>query len=168
MRGGLVSSSSLYWPAIFSSLVSQVHFAQTANHGLVAGRMTLDDEARIFHRQLAQDVEQALLVALLLGLDGQALHRLREFERLQVDVVLVVRIVQHAVELDFLDLGDGADVARQQFVDFDVVLALKLVEVADLERALAVADEELQVLAHACPDARGRRRPCPCRGRRSP
>jgi len=33
-----------------------------------------------------------------------------EIRGTQVDVVLVVRIVQHAVELDLLDLGHGADV----------------------------------------------------------
>jgi hypothetical protein len=110
--------------------------------------MALNDEGRIFHGQLAEDVEQALLVALLLRFDGEAGHRLGKLERHQMDVVLVVRIVQHAIELDFIDLGDGADVARQQFVDLDGVLALQLVEVGDLERALAVADEELRVLPH--------------------
>ena len=70
----------------------------------------------------------------------------RELQRAQVDVVLVVRIVQHGVELDLLDLGHRADVAGDQRVGLDVFLALELVEVADLERPLAVADEELRVL----------------------
>jgi len=61
-------------------------------------------------------------------------------------MILIVRIVQHAVEIDFIDLGDGADIARQQFIDLDTVLALQLVEVADLERPLAIANKELHVL----------------------
>ncbi len=61
-------------------------------------------------------------------------------------MVLVVRVVQHGIEVDLLDLGDGADVPRHQRVDLDVVLALQLVEMGDLERPLAFADEKLAVL----------------------
>ena len=168
MRGGWVSTSSLYWPAIFSSLVLQVNLAEAANHRFIAGRMALDDEGRIFHRQLAEDVEQPLLVALLLRLDGQAGHRLRKLERHEVDVILVVRIVQNAVELDFIDLGDRADVARQQFVDLDGVLALQLIQVGHLERTLAVADEELHVPLQGALVHAENRRSCPCRDRPPP
>ena len=121
-------------------------FAEAADDRFVTGRMPLDDEGRVFHGQLAEDVEQPLLVALLLGFDGQPGHRSGKFERRQMDMVLVVTVVQYAVEVDFIDLGDGADVARQQRVDFDRVLALQLVEVGDLERPLAVADEKLGIL----------------------
>src|SRR5256885_5191464 len=48
----------------------------------------------------------------------------------------------HAVELDLLDLGHGADVPGHQGVGLDVVLALYRKQVSDLERAPAVADEE--------------------------
>ena len=126
----------------------EVDFAETADDRLVAGRMAFDDKGRIFHGQLAENVKQALLIALLLRLDRQAGHRLGKFERHQVNVVLVVRIVQHAVELDFIDLGDGTDVARQQLIDLHRVLALQLVEMGHLDRPLAVADEELHVLLH--------------------
>ena len=68
-------------------------------------------EARVFHGQLAEDVEDRRCSSPFFRLDGEAGHRQREFQRLQVDVVLVVRIVQHAVELDFLDLGDRTDLA---------------------------------------------------------
>jgi hypothetical protein len=78
--------------------------------------------------------------------DRQALHRLREFERFEVDMIFVVRIVQDAVELDFIDLGDGPEVAGHQRFDLDVLLALQAVDVADLERTLGVADEELRIL----------------------
>ena len=141
-------------------LGAQVHFAEAADHGLVGGGMALDLEAGVFELELVQDVEQALLVALAPGLHRQALHRLRKFERLQVDVVLVVRVVQHAVELDLVDLGDGADVAGQQRGHLDVVLALQPVQVGDLERAFGRPDEELRRPCESCPDAPGTRRPC--------
>jgi hypothetical protein len=47
-------------------------------------------------------------------------------------VVLVVRIVQHGVELDLVDLRHRADVAGHERIDLDVFLALQLVEVAAL------------------------------------
>ena len=45
-------------------------FAEAANHCFIAARMALDDKGRIFHGELAEDVEQALLVALLLRFDS--------------------------------------------------------------------------------------------------
>jgi hypothetical protein len=80
---------------------------------LVCG-VALDLEAGVFQLQLVQNLEQALLVALAPGLHGQALHGLGKLQRFQVDVVFVVRIVQHAVEFDLLDLGHRADVTGHQ------------------------------------------------------
>ena len=65
-----------------------------------------------------------------------------------MDVVLVVRVVQHAVELDVVDLRDRRDVAGHGPVDLDVLAALQHEQMADLERLAAVADEELRVLRH--------------------
>ena len=50
--------------------------------------------------------------------------------------------------MHFLDLRDRGDVAGDRLLDLDVVLALELEQVADLERLLAVVDEQLRVLAH--------------------
>ena len=105
--------------------------------------MALDLEARIFDFQFVQHVEETLFVGLFLGLDGQSLHRLREFERLEVDVILIVRVVQYTVELDFLDFGDSTNVAGDQLVDLDVFLAEQSIEVTDFERALGIANEKL-------------------------
>ena len=44
-------------------------------------------------------------------------------------LVLVVRVVQHAVEVDLLDLGDRADVAGHARRYLDVLPALQLEEV---------------------------------------
>src|SRR5207247_347904 len=118
---------------------------QAPDHRLVGGRVALELEARVLHLELVEHFEEALLVALLLGLDRDAVHGNGKFERTQVDMVLVVRIVQHAVELDLLDLGHRADVPRNERVGLDVVLALYRKQVPDLEGAPAVADEELRV-----------------------
>ena len=69
-------------------------------------------------------------------------------ERREVDLVLVVAVVQHRVEMQVVDLGDRGDVARDRLRDLDVVLALELEQVRDLERLLAVVDEQLRVLLH--------------------
>ena len=54
-------------------------------------------------------------------------------------------VVQHRIELDFVDLGHRADVARHALRYLDVVLALEQEQVSDLERLAAVADVELAV-----------------------
>ena len=63
-----------------------------------------------------------------------------------MNLVFVVGIVQHAVEIDLVDLGDGAYIARNSRVDFLVILALNLEQVPDLERFPRITDEELAVL----------------------
>ena len=66
----------------------------------------------------------------------------------EVDLVFVVAVVQHRIEMQFVDLGDRGDVAGYRLVDLDVVLALELEQVPDLERLLAVVDEQLRVPLH--------------------
>ena len=127
---------------------AQVQLAQAAQHRLVDGRIVLDDERRVLGDHLVQHVGDPLLVAAPLRRDREAVHRHRELERPQVDVVLVVRVVQHAVEVDLVDLRDGRDVARHRAVDLDVLAALQHEQVPDLERLAAVADEELRVARH--------------------
>jgi hypothetical protein len=92
-----------------------------------------------------QGAGQLLLLALAARLDRQPEHGLREIQRRQVDVVLVVAVVQHRVEVQVLDLGDRGDVAGDRAVDLDVVLALELEQVADLEGLAPVVDEQLRV-----------------------
>ena len=58
-------------------------------------------------------------------------------------MILVVRIVQYTVELDFIDFGDGTNVAGDQLVDLDVFLAEQSIEVTDFESALGIANEKL-------------------------
>jgi hypothetical protein len=84
-----------------------------------------------------QHLGQPPLVAAALRRDRHAVHRPRERERLHVDAVLVVRVVQHAVERDLVDLRDRRDVAGHRLVDLDVLAALQAQQVPDLERLLA-------------------------------
>ena len=50
--------------------------------------------------------------------------------------------------MDFLDLGNCGDVAGNRLIDLDVILALELEQVTDLERLLAVVDEQLRVFLY--------------------
>ena len=73
------------------------------------------------------------------------MHRHRELQRLQVDMVVLGGVVQHRVEVQFLDLADRAQVPRQGARHFRELLALQHEQVADLERPPSVADEQLAV-----------------------
>ena len=63
-------------------------------------------------------------------------------------MILVVRIVQHGVEVQLVDLRDRADVAGYRARNLRVLLALKLIEMRDLERLARIADEELRAGAY--------------------
>ena len=145
MRGGRVSTSSLNWLAMRSSTERRCRSPSPRSTVSFSLRIVLDDERRVLGDHPVQDVGDALLVAAPLGRDRDAVHRHRELERPHVDVVLVVRIVQHAVELDLVDLRDRRDVAGHRAIDLDVLAALQHEQVPDLERLAAVADEELRV-----------------------
>ena len=106
------------------------------------------DVAEQLRRDLAVAVEQALFIALAPRLHRQPVHRLGELQRAQMDVVFVVRIVQHIVKADFVDLGNRPDVAGLQGRHFQEVLALQAVQMGDLERAFGGADKQLRVAAH--------------------
>jgi hypothetical protein len=93
-------------------------------------------EARVLVDELGQDLPHPLLVAVALGLDREAVHRLRERQRREVDVVVLGGVVQHRVEADLVDLGDRGDVAGQRLLHLDVLLALQHEEPPDLERLL--------------------------------
>ncbi len=125
-----------------------MQLAQRAQDRLVGRGVVLDHERRILGEHAVQHVGDPLLVAALLRRDRDAVHRHWEFERPHPDLVLVVRVVQHGVEDDLVDLGDGDDVARHGTVDLDVLRALQQEEMPDLERLPALADEELCVLGH--------------------
>ena len=127
---------------------AQMQIAHAVEHGLVQARVMLDAHARIFGDELVQSVRELLFFAAPLGLDREPGHRRRERDRLQVIVVLVVRVVQHRVEVQLVDLRHRADVAGNRVRDLRVLLALQLVQVRDLERLARIADEQLRAGAH--------------------
>ena len=74
----------------------------------------------VLGEDLVQHVRHLLLVAALLRLHREAEHRRRQLERPGVHVRVLGRVVQDVVELDLVDLGDGADVARDRLVHLDL------------------------------------------------
>ena len=58
-------------------------------------------------------------------------------------------VVQHVVELDLVDLGDGADVARQRLVHLDLCLSAQQEQVPGLDRLASFADIELAARGQA-------------------
>ena len=127
---------------------AQVQLAEAVDDGLVGAGDVLDLQARVFVDQLGQDLPHALLVAVALGLDRQAVHRHRERQRLQVDVVVLGGVVQHRVEVDLVDLGDRdrcRPAARCGTSTWSLPCSMN--RWPDLERLAAVADVEQAVLA---------------------
>ena len=119
--------------------------AQRTQHRLVGRGVVLDHDRRILGDHPVEHVGDPLLVAAFFRCDGDPVHRHRELERPHVDVVLVVRVVQHAVEIDLVDLGHRRDVAGNRAIRLDALAALEEEEMPHLERLAAVADEELRV-----------------------
>ena len=126
----------------------QVQLAHAVEHRLVHARMMLDAHARILRHQLVQAVREALFLATPFRFDGDAEHRRRERDRLEVKLILIVRVVEHRVEMQLVDLRDGADVARNAGRDFGVLLAQQAKQVRDLEGLARIADEQLAAVAH--------------------
>src|ERR1700687_1853057 len=56
--------------------------------------------------------------------------------------------MKHRIEVDFVDLGHRPQVAGNEGVGLHILLALKLIDVARLEGALALTDIERRVLSH--------------------
>ena len=59
-----------------------------------------------------------------------------------------MRGMNDAVENQFIDLGNNADIARNQFADFCSFLTLKNHRVRNLDSFLVVAYEEQIITAH--------------------
>ena len=108
-------------------------------------------QGRILRRQLVQGVGQALLVAASLRRIARPCIGDRELQRPHVDVVLVVGIVQHAVELDLVDLRDGGDVARDARSISTWSLPCSRNRWPTLNGLRPLADEELGVLCVTVP-----------------
>ena len=109
-------------------LGAQMHIAQSPDNGFVGAGVALHLEARVFQLQFMQYFKQAVFITLAPRLYRQSLHGQGKLEWLQVNVVLIVRVVQHAVKFDLIDLGHGANVARHQAGHFHIFLALQAIK----------------------------------------
>src|SRR5436189_39764 len=69
--------------------------------------------------------------------------------RPRVQLRVLGGVVQHVVELDLVDLGDGADVARQRLVHLDLCLSAQQEQVPGLDRLASFADIELAARGQA-------------------
>jgi hypothetical protein len=121
----------------------EVQLAEAAHDGLVGGGVVLDVEAGVFGLELVQRVGELLLVAALGDVDGEPEQRHRALDAGEVEVVLVVGVVQHGVEVDVVDARHGEDVAGHALVDLDQLGAVHAEQVVDLERLARIADEQL-------------------------
>ena len=110
-----------------------MQFAEASQHRLVRQRIVLGDERGILGGHLVQDVGDSLLVPAALRGNGEAVHRHRKLERAHVNLIFVVRIVQHAIEHDIVDLGDGRQVTGSCLIDFDVFSPLQHEKGRDFE-----------------------------------
>ncbi len=133
---------------------SQVEFAHAVKHGLVDCGMVLDAHTRVLCRQLVKGIRQPLLIAAALRLNGDAEHRWRETHDFKVILVLIVGVVEHRVQVQLFDLGDGADVPGNRLRNLRGVLAHHLIKVRDFDGLARIAHKELaagpdRALVHA-------------------
>ncbi len=126
----------------------QVNLAHAADHPGMAAVVALQAHRGILGGQPGQRFRELLLVPLPPWRQRQPVHRRRQHAGLQVDVVFVVRVVQHGVEVEFVDACDRADLAGLQAGRFDQFLAVDPVQMRYPDRPAGVADEQLHVLAH--------------------
>jgi len=127
---------------------AQVQVRQPADHRLVGLLLVLDLEAGVLLGQPVQGAGKLLLLPAAACAHRQAEHRPRIGHRRKVDVVLVVAVVQHRAQVQFLDLGDRGDVAGHGAFDLLVLASAQPEQVADLEWLAAVADEQLRFAPH--------------------
>ena len=148
MRGGRVLTSTLYCVFMRLQHRAQVQVAQAADRPSRASCASWSIRKVGSSRgDLVQRVRDLLLVAALLRLDREAVHRRRELERHACGCG--PRRASRAARCRSAissTLATAAMSPGTASVDLDVVLALQHEEVADLERLAAVADEELGVL----------------------
>jgi len=123
-----------------------VQVADATQHGLFGRCRMFDHQGRVFGGQCRQRLGDLLVVGAAFRLYRQAEHRFGKCHRLEVDMAVFLGVVQYVVEVDFVDLGHGTDVAGDAATDFDMFLALQLEQVANLERLARVTDVELGLL----------------------
>ena len=121
----------------------EVQLAESAHHGFIGAGVVLDVEAGVLGLELVQGIGQLLLVAAFGGVDRQPVERDGALHGGKVEVVLVVRVVQHGVEMDVVHPRHRQDVARYALGNLDQLVAVQPEQVVGLEGLARVPDEEL-------------------------
>jgi hypothetical protein len=85
-----------------------MQLAEAVDQRLMRLTGLLDTQAGVLVHQAGQHFPELLFVAAPRRADGQAMHRRREVQRLQVEVLVLLRVMQHGVEGEVVYLGDGA------------------------------------------------------------
>jgi hypothetical protein len=135
---------------------AQMGFAQAANDRLMGVGVMIHMQGRVFRHQTVQDVRELVRIGLLLRTHRQAEHRVGEFQRLHVDVIVFGGVVEHRVEGDVVDLRDGADITGAAGLHRNQGFALEAEQMGHLEGFALFADIELGTLADgALMDAEG-------------
>ena len=125
-----------------------MQLSQSANDSFVQCGLVLHAQRGVLSRHAMQHVGNFLFVAVARGFQSKAKDRLREVQRLEMNVIVFLRIVQNGVEVDVIDLGDSDDVSRHGGIHFHVILALQPVQVRHLERLAGIADKQLRIRRH--------------------
>jgi hypothetical protein len=73
--------------------------------------MVFEADAGIFGGELVKRVCESLFVTASFWFDREPMHGRGEGDGAEVVVVFVVGVVEHGIEVDFVDLRDAADVA---------------------------------------------------------
>ena len=100
-------------------------------------------EGRILRRELVQRVGQLLFLAALAQIERHAVHRRRQVDGHDFELVLVMARVQDVVEADIVDLRHGAHVAAARGRNLAQILALYAIDVRELDGLALLADEDL-------------------------
>ena len=124
---------------------AQVKFAAAAQDSFVGGCEVLHDQAGVFRRKFCQRFGQFLFVTASFWRDRDTMHRRWTVNGLQVEAILVMRIMQHRVEFDFIHFCYRTNIARNTPGHFDMLFPLQAIQMGYLERLACIADKQLAI-----------------------
>ena len=114
---------------------------QSAYYCFIERAVVINFQRRFLGSHSMQDIRQFLLVAVPVGFKCKPEDRLWEIQRLEMNVIVFLRIVQHCIEVNVINLGDSNNVARHGLIYFNMFLALQAIQVGNFERFSCIADE---------------------------
>src|SRR3569833_4716945 len=106
----------------------------------------LDTNARILGHELMERIRQSLLVSAALRRNRVTEHRWRKGDRLEVVVILIVRVMQNRVQVQLYQLRNSTDVTRNRVGHFLRIFTHQFHEMGNLDRLTRIADKNLASL----------------------